>query len=155
MNDSSNSNRIERSIVLNASREKVWQALTDAEQFGAWFGVDLKGKTFVPGERVRGLLTGCGHDDTWFDAVIDRINPQDLFSYRWHPLAIDPNVNYDEEEPTLVTFTLTDGPDNKVLLTVVESGFDHIPAHRRMEAFRMHNTGWDHQVENIQRYVSA
>ncbi len=147
--------RIERSIVISAPRERVWVALANAEEFGTWFGVDLKGQTFAPGQRVRGLNTGCGHEDVWFDVVIDRIEPQDLFSYHWHPLAIDPAVDYTKEEPTLVTFTLTDAPDNSTLLTVVESGFDKVPPHRRLEAFRMHDQGWEIQLQNITNHVSA
>ena len=147
--------RIERSIVINAPRERVWRALANAEEFGIWFGVDLKGQNFAPGQRVRGLNTGCGHEDVWFDVVIERIEPQDLFSYRWHPLAIDPAVDYTKEQPTLVTFTLNDAPGNGTLLTVVESGFDKVPPHRRLEAFRMHTQGWETQLANIAKHVSA
>jgi uncharacterized protein YndB with AHSA1/START domain len=149
------SDRIERSIVINAPRERVWHALANAEEFGTWFGVDLKGQVFAPGQRVRGLNTGCGHEDVWFDVVIDRIEPRDLFSYRWHPLAIDPAVDYSKETPTLVTFTLKDAPDNNTLLTVVESGFDNVPPHRRLEAFRMHDQGWEIQLQNITNHVNA
>ena len=155
LNTSSSTDLIERSIVINAPRERVWRALANAEEFGNWFGVDLKGQTFTAGQRARGLMTGCGHEEAWFDVVIDRIDPQDLFSYRWHPLAIDPAVEYSKEEPTLVTFTLQDAPDNGTLLTVVESGFDNVPPHRRLEAFRMHNQGWEAQLNNIAKHVSA
>jgi uncharacterized protein YndB with AHSA1/START domain len=155
MNIDSDTDSIERSIVINAPRDRVWRALTNADEFATWFGVDLRGQTFAPGQRVRGLNTGCGHEDVWFDVVIERIVPQDLFSYRWHPLAIDPGVDYTKEEPTLVTFTLKDAPDNGTLLTVVESGFDNVPPHRRLEAFRMHNQGWEAQLNNIAKHVSA
>jgi uncharacterized protein YndB with AHSA1/START domain len=149
------SDRIERSIVINAPRDRVWRALSDAEEFGAWFGAKLKGQTFAPGQRVRGQLTGCGHEDAWFDVVIERIQPMDLFSYRWHPYALDPAVDYSQEQPTLVTFTLKDAPGNGTLLTVVESGFDNVPPHRRLEALRMHSLGWEAQTNNIMRHVSA
>ena len=105
--------RIERSIVINAPRERVWRALTDAEEFGAWFGADLKGKAFAPGEQVRVPNTGCGHEDVWFDVVIDRVEPQDLFSYRWHPYGVDPQVDYSQEPTTLVVVDLDgDGFDD-------------------------------------------
>ncbi len=151
----SDTDRIERSIVINAPRERVWHALSNPEKFGAWFGVNLAGQQFLPGQRTRGNFTICGHEDAFFDVVVDRVEPQQLFSFRWHPGAIDTSVDYSSETPTLVTFTLDDTPDKGTLLKVVESGFDNVPPHRRMEAFRMNNAGWDAQMANIVRYVSA
>lgn len=147
--------RIERSIVINAPRERVWRALTNAEEFGTWFGPDLKGHTFTEGQHVRVRNSGCGHEDTWFDIIVERIEPRNLFSYRWHPYTTDPNVDYTQEERTLVTFTLEDTADNGTLLTVVESGFDKLPANRRLEAFPMHSQGWDAQLDNVSKHVSA
>lgn len=148
------SNQIERQILINAPRERVWQALTNAEQFGRWFGAKLDGQQFVVGQRTRGQITICNYEHVWFDAVIERIEPQKVFSYRWHPYAIDPAVDYDREEPTLVTFTLRDAANNGTLLTVVESGFDKVPPQRRLEAFRMNHRGWEAQLNNIAEYVS-
>lgn len=154
----SETNSIERSILINASREKVWRALSNAEQFGMWFGVDLTGQTFIPGQAVRGLMnSNCGHENNEnapFEMVIDRIEPQDVFSYRWHPYSVDPTKDYAQEQKTLVTFTLTDGPDNSTLLTVLETGFDNIPLQRRAEAFGMHSQGWDVQLNNVARHAS-
>jgi uncharacterized protein YndB with AHSA1/START domain len=133
----------------------VWRALSNAEEFGAWFGVDLKGQTFVPGRRVRALNTGCGHENVWLDLVIERMEPQDLLSYRWTPYPIDPSADYTQEQPTLVTFTLEDTPDHGTRVTVVESGFDGVPQHRRSEAFRMHSQGWEAQLRNVARYAST
>ena len=156
MSITSETDQIERNIVINAPRERVWRALSDAEEFGTWFGANLKGQTFAPGQRARGKMNGnCGHEDVWFDVVIERIEPQQLFSFRWHPYAIDPAEDYTNEQPTLVTFTLEDAPGNGTRLTVVESGFDNVPPHRRLEAFRMNSRGWDMQIENIVRHVSA
>lgn len=149
------SNRIERSIVINAPRDRVWRALSNAEAFGTWFGAKLEGQTFAPGKRTRGPITICGHEHVWFDVVTERIEPQDLFSFRWHPYPVDPSVDYSKEQPTLVTFTLKDAPGNGTLLTVVESGFDDVPPHRRVEAFRMNSRGWEGQMNNIVRHVSA
>lgn len=146
---------IERSIVINAPRERVWRALSNAEEFGAWFGANLKGQTFAPGQRARGQITFKGYEHVWFDVIIERIEPQDLLSYRWHPYAMDPNVDYDKEQPTLVTFTLKDAPGNGTLLTVLETGFDNVPAQRRLEAFRMNSRGWEQQLGCIARHVSA
>ncbi len=151
----SETDRIERNIVINASRDRVWRALTNAEEFGIWFGADLKGKTFTAGQQVRVPNTGCGHEEVWFDVIIDRVEPKDLFSYRWHPYSGEPGMDYSKEERTLVTFTLEDAPDNGTLLTVVESGFNKLPPNRRLEAFPMHTQGWEIQLENIAKHVNA
>ncbi|MDQ6924040.1 MAG: SRPBCC family protein [Pseudomonadota bacterium] len=151
----SDTDRIERSVVINAQRERVWRALSNAEQFGTWFGANLKGQTFAPGQRARGPITIPGYEHIHFDVVIERIEPQDLLSYRWHPYAVDPAVDYTKEQPTLVTFTLKDMPGKSTLLTVVESGFDNVPPHRRLKAFRMNSRGWEGQMNNIARHVSA
>ncbi|HEV7816497.1 MAG TPA: SRPBCC family protein [Janthinobacterium sp.] len=159
MNTIPDTDRIERSIVIDAPRERVWRALSNAEEFGVWFGANLKGQTFAPGQRVRGHITHPGYEHVYFDAVIERIEAQDLLAYRWHPYAIDPAEDYSQEPPTLVTFTLKDAPGKGALkgtlLTVVESGFDKVPPHRRLEAFRMNSRGWDAQIENIARHAGG
>ena len=147
--------RIERSTLINAPRERVWDALSNAEEFGTWFGANLKGQTFAPGRRTRGPITFKGYEHVWFDVVVERIEPKRLMSYRWHPYAVDPAVDYDTEEPTLVTFTLQDAPGNATLLTVIESGFDRVPPQRRLEAFRMNSRGWEQQLTCIVRHVGA
>jgi len=155
-NTNSDTNSIERNILIQATRERVWRALTTAEEFGTWFGINLKGETFAIGQRTRAMMDPavCGHENFWFDIVVDRIEPQTLFSYRWHPYPADPSVDYSLEQPTLVTFTLKDAPDKSILLTVVESGFDNVSAHRRLEALRMHTGGWEAQLNNVAHYVS-
>ena len=155
MSTVSDTDRIERSVVISAQREHVWRALSNAEEFGTWFGANLKGQTFAPGQRARGPITIPGYEHVYFDVVIERIEPQNLLSYRWHPYAVDPAVDYTKEQPTLVTFTLKDMPGKRTLLTVVESGFDNVPPHRRLEAFRMNSRGWEGQMDNIVRHVSA
>ena len=150
---STHTDRIERSIVIHAPRARVWSALTNAEEFGAWFGADLKGQSFAPGKRARGPVTFKGYEHLFFDVVVDRIEPQDLMSYRWHPYANDPKVDYTKEEPTLVTFTLADAPANGTLLKVVETGFDRLPPERRMETFRMNTLGWETQTKKFAQHV--
>jgi uncharacterized protein YndB with AHSA1/START domain len=152
---SSETDRIERSTLINAPRERVWELLSNAEQFGAWFGANLKGQAFAPGQRARGNITYPGWEHVFFDVVVERVEPQELLSYRWHPYAVDPAVDYTQEEPTLVIFTLADAPGNATLLKVVESGFDKVPPHRRLEAFRMNSGGWEAQMENIRRHAGA
>ena len=148
-----NTDRIEKTTVLRAPRSRVWQAVTTAEEFGAWFGVKLAGE-FAPGARVSGRITTKGYDHLSFELVIERIEPERLFSYRWHPYAIDPQVDYSSEPMTLCEFTFEDVPEG-TRLTVVESGFDRIPAARRDEAFRMNDGGWTAQLGNIERHLAS
>ncbi|MHB1608633.1 MAG: SRPBCC family protein [Acidiferrobacter sp.] len=149
------SDRIERSIVIQAPRRRVWRALTTAEEFGRWFGVNLEGQAFEGGRGARGSLVYPGYEHIVFDVVVERVEVMELFSYRWHPYAVDPSVDYTTEQPTLVTFTLTDAPRNSTLLAVVESGFDLVPPHRRLEAFRMSSRGWEYQLDNLMQHVAA
>jgi uncharacterized protein YndB with AHSA1/START domain len=151
---STSTDRIERSIHIKAPRSRVWRAVSNAEEFGNWFGANLKGQTFSPGGHVRGLMTITGHEDVLFDALIERVEPESLLSYRWHPYAMDPAVDYSGEQRTLVTFTLTDADDG-TLLTVTEAGFDNVPAERRAIAFRMNSGGWEYQLKNIDRHATA
>jgi uncharacterized protein YndB with AHSA1/START domain len=156
MNTTDNtSDRIERSVVIHAPRDRVWRALSNAEEFGTWFGARLQGQAFAPGQRTRGQVTHPGYEHVWFDVVVERVEPKGLLSFRWHPYAVDPAVDYTKEEPTLVTFTLKDAPGNATLLTVAESGFDKVPPHRRAEAFRMNSGGWEAQMDNIVRHVGS
>lgn len=145
--------RIERKILLSAPRSRVWRALSNAEEFGSWFGVAFKGKTFVPGQHVQGQITYPGYEHVVFDILIERMEPERLLSWRWHPYAVDPKVDYSHETPTLVVFELKDA-DGGTLLSVVESGFDKVPAARRAEAFRMNSGGWDAQMTNIEKHVA-
>lgn len=147
--------RIERQIVLKAPRSRVWRALSNAEEFGTWFGVALQGKTFAAGQRMQWQMNGsCGHDDLTFDVVIERLEPEDLMSYRWHPYAVDPAIDYSQEPTTLVEFTLQEVGEG-TLLNIVESGFDKVPLARRLEAFQMNSGGWDSQIKNIEAYVAT
>jgi uncharacterized protein YndB with AHSA1/START domain len=143
--------RIEKHVTLRAPRTRVWSALTNAAEFGAWFGAKLEG-AFTEGATVRGRITIKGYEHVKMEMLIERIQPERLFSYRWHPYAIDPNVDYSSEPTTLVEFRL-DEADGGTLLTIVESGFDRLPASRRVEAFRMNDSGWTGQAKNIERYV--
>jgi len=148
-----NSDRIEQKVLLKAPRSRVWRALSNAEEFGSWFGVALKGEAFAPGKRARGRITHPGYEHIVFEVLIERMEPERLLSFRWHPYAIDPKVDYSPEPMTLVEFTLEDAPGG-TRLTIVESGFDRVPLARRAEAFRMNSDGWSEQMQNIERYVS-
>ena len=147
------SDRIEKKILLRAPRARVWRALTNATDFGLWFGVNLKG-TFEVGRPIRGNVTDRGHEHITMELTVERIEPEKLFSYRWHPNAIDPKADYSAEPTTLVEFRLEEVAEG-TMLTVVESGFDKIPAGRRDEAFRSNDRGWSEEMENIRRHVEA
>jgi uncharacterized protein YndB with AHSA1/START domain len=150
----SQTDRIERSIHIQATRSRVWRALANAEEYGQWFGANLKGQTFAPGQRVQGPITICGHEHVVFDAVIERMEPETLMSYRWHPYAVDAAIDYSKEERTLVTFTLREA-EGGTLLTVTETGFDKVPPGRRLEALRMNSRGWEAQLKNIARHAAS
>ena len=145
--------RIEKRVTLAAPRSRVWRAITNAEEFGKWFGAKLEGP-FAEGTNVRGRITSKGYEHVMLEMLIERIQPERLFSYRWHPYAVDANTDYSAEPTTLVEFRFDDA-DGGTVLTIVESGFDRIPASRRAEAFRMNDGGWTSQVKNIERYVAA
>jgi uncharacterized protein YndB with AHSA1/START domain len=146
--------RIERQIHIKAPRSKVWHAISNAESFGDWFRVSLKGKRFVVGEAIEGKLLYPGYEHITWHVVVERIEPESLFSFRWHPYAIDPSGDYSHEPTTLVVFELEETRDG-TLLHLTESGFDEIPASRRSEAFRMNSNGWDAQMVNIEKYVAS
>jgi uncharacterized protein YndB with AHSA1/START domain len=144
---------IEKQIELNAPVSRVWQALTDYRQFGTWFRVDLDGP-FVAGKVTRGRNTTCGYENFLMEFTVRKIEPQTFFAYTWHPYAIQPDVDYSGETPTLVEFRLAPHAGG-TLLSVRESGFDAIPEHRRAEAFRMHESGWAAQLANIEKHVTG
>ena len=143
--------RIEKTIELKAPVSRVWRALTDHEEFGQWFRVRIDGP-FKPGQMSRGQVTIPGYEHLKWEAVVQKMEPERLFSFTWHPYAVDPNHDYGAEPPTLVEFTLEKTPAG-TRLQVVESGFDKIPARRRVEAFGMNERGWGMQMENLRRHV--
>lgn len=154
--------RIEKSVFLRAARSRVWRALTDSAEFGSWFGVKIDGP-FVAGQPAKGVLVGTTVDpeiaaaqkefaDIPFEIVIDRIEPERLFSFRWHPYACDRKWDYSAEPMTHVVFVLEEEPGG-VRLTVTESGFDQIPVERRAAAFTANEGGWSVQVRLIEEYL--
>jgi uncharacterized protein YndB with AHSA1/START domain len=145
--------RIEKAIVLRAPQSRVWRALANAQEFGAWFGIKFKG-AFKAGERIEGQITSPGYEHVTIEFTIERMDPESRLSYRWHPYAIDPAVDYSSEPTTLVEFRLEE-VSGGTQLTVIESGFDRIPLARRAEALRMNDDGWASQLVNIERHVGG
>lgn len=146
--------RIERHILLRASRSRVWKALTDAEEFGRWFGVNFDGKRFIAGTEVEARVTYPGFEHVIMKLWIERIEPERHFSWRWHPAANDPDVDYSQEPKTLVVFELHEVAGG-TRLSVVESGLNQIPIERRAHVFRLNTEGWDQQLVSIETYVAA
>jgi uncharacterized protein YndB with AHSA1/START domain len=153
MTTTSTTDRIEKTVVLRAPRSRVWRALTDAHEFGQWFRVALDG-SFREGATVRGRITHPGYEHVTMEVFVERMDAETYFAYRWHPYAVDPKIDYSTEPTTLVEFRLGEASGG-TKLTVVESGFDRIPAGRRDEAFRMNAGGWEEQLENIRRHVAG
>ncbi len=156
--------RIEKTIVLRAPLARVWRAISDAREFGSWFGVEFDGP-FIAGARIRGRITPTKvdaevakaqepHSGKTFECSLDRITPMRLFSFRWHPFAIDPAVDYSREPMTLVAFELEEVTGG-TKLTITESGFDRIPIERRAEAFTSNDQGWEGQTKLIEKYLAA
>ncbi|HEX3342969.1 MAG TPA: SRPBCC family protein [Polyangiaceae bacterium] len=159
----SETDRIQKTTVLRAPLERVWTAISDAAQFGRWFGVAFD-RPFVAGKLLRGKIVPTKADPevartqepyagAAFEITVDRIEPMKLFSFRWHPFAVDPKVDYSGEPMTLVTFELEPVAAG-TQLTVTETGFDRVPLARRAKAFEMNDQGWTAQVALIGRYLA-
>jgi len=144
--------RIEKRIELKAPVSRVWRALTDYREFAEWFRVRLEGP-FVPGKTTRGQITHPGYEHVRWEVVVQKMEPERLFSFTWHPYSVDPKIDYSKETPTLVEFRLEKSPAGTLLL-LTESGFDKIPSDRRLEAFRRNDGGWTEQMKNIESYVA-
>jgi uncharacterized protein YndB with AHSA1/START domain len=144
--------RIEKRIEIKAPVSRVWRAITDYREFGEWFQVKLDGP-FVPGQPARGKITYPGFEHLTWEVLVKDIQPEKLFSFAWHPYAMDPKRDYSGETPTLVEFRL-EKTATGTLLTLTESGFDKIPKDRRDEAFRKTDGGWTIQMKNIESHVA-
>jgi len=160
----SSPDRIVKKVLLRAPLERVWKAVSDARQFGAWFGVELEGP-FVAGTPLGGRMVPTVADPAVaakqepyrgarFEMVVDRIEPPHLFSFRWHPFAVDQATDYSGEPMTLVTFELAEAPDGTEL-TVSETGFERLPPGRRAKAFTSNEGGWTLQMVLIGNYLAA
>jgi uncharacterized protein YndB with AHSA1/START domain len=155
--------RIEQKILLRAPLERVWQAISDSNQFGYWFGVTFSAP-FTPGAHMAGTITKtkvdpevaklqAPHEGKKFEFWVERIDPPRSISFRWHPYAISPGADYSREPTTLIVFALR-AVGEGTELTVSESGFDQIPLQRRADALKANDSGWAHQITNIQKYLA-
>jgi len=147
------SDRIEKTTVLRAPRSRVWHALSNAKEFGRWFGINLDGE-FAPHSRLEGKVTLPGYEHLHVEMMIERIEPEWLLSWRWHPSPIDAAKDYSKEPTTLVSLVLSDVMGG-TKLTINESGFENIPATRREEAYKGNEKGWEMQIDSLTRYISS
>ena len=157
-----NTDRIEKKVLLRAPLKRVWRALSDSAEFGSWFGMKIDGP-FAPGARMHAVITPTtvdaevakaqkAYEGLPFEITIERMEPERLFSFRWHPNAVERGVDYSAEPTTLVAFELEEVADG-IMLTLTESGFDQIPLARRAEAFTRNEGGWGMVVQLIEKYV--
>jgi uncharacterized protein YndB with AHSA1/START domain len=155
--------QIEKEIVLHAPAERVWRAISDSREFGRWFGASFEG-LFAPGRRVTARIVPTTVDDETaklqkphegkpFEITVDRVDPMKRFSFRWHPYAMNANVDYSREPPTLIVFALEEVPGG-TRVTITESGFDRLPPARREEAFQANEGGWAKQTELLQKFLA-
>jgi uncharacterized protein YndB with AHSA1/START domain len=158
-----NTDQIRKEIVLKASRERVWHAISNSANFGTWFGVEFEGP-FVAGSYLMGRIVPTKVDPEVakmqepyqgkaFQIFVEAVEPMNRFAFRWHPFAIDPNHDYSLEPTTLITFELSEAEEGTVL-TITESGFDQIPIERRAQAFQANDGGWTHQAKLIEKYLA-
>jgi uncharacterized protein YndB with AHSA1/START domain len=154
--------RIEKQVLLRAPRARVWRALSDFAEFGTWFGMKFD-TAFTPGARMRGVIVPTGvdaevakkqkpYEGKPVEILIEQMEPERLFSFRWHPYALDSDVDYSAEPTTLIVFTLEEA-EGGTLLKITESGFDGIPLARRERAFMANEGGWSMVVKLIERYL--
>ena len=127
--------RIEKRIELRAPLSRVWRALTGYREFGEWFRLRIDGP-FQPGKVSTGQVTYPGYEHLKWEAIVQKMEPERLFSFTWHPAAIDPKMDYSKEPPTLVEFRLEKIPTGTKLV-VIESGFEK-PTSRGIP----HERGW-------------
>ena len=155
--------RIVKKVLLKTPRERVWEAITDSSRFGVWFGVEIDGP-FVAGKEATGRIVPtkvdaevAKHQQSYrgvpWRVQVERIEPMTLFSFYWHPHAVDPGTDHSKEPMTLVTFELQDA-EGGVLLTITESGFVWLPAARRVRALELNDIGWVHQTRLIEKYLT-
>ncbi len=168
--------KIVKQVTLKAPIDKVWKAIADAGEFGKWFGVTLKGE-FKPGAHIQGVFDGALPPQQAIDAiaksvglepapikapdkdtvfcVVEKVEPPHDFAFRWIPYGIDAAADPKNETMTLVEFHLEKKSETETALTITESGFENVPAHRRRRAFLMNGFGWAAQAENVKKYVEA
>jgi len=156
--------QIVKKTVLKAPRARVWEAVSDAAKYGAWFGAEFDGP-FKAGAKLTGTMVPTKADPEvaakqnpyrgkTFAFEVERVEPENVIAFRWHPFAIDESIDYSKEQTTLIVFELADAPGGQTALTITESGFDKIPLERRAEAFRMNDGGWGMQIKLIEKYLA-
>ena len=153
--------QIQKEILLRAPLHRVWDAISDSAQFGAWFGAAFEGP-FVAGTRVQGKIVPTTVDpevakaQEEFDGMpfacqIEAVEPMTRLAFRWNP-TIDGAGGLDGPT-TLVTFELEEASGG-TRLRVTESGFDSVPLAERAATFARNAEGWEAQAHMIQTYLA-
>ncbi len=145
--------RIEKVVELAAPVPRVWRAITDHKEFGAWFRVRLDGP-FEVGKRTTGNITYPGYEHVAWESVTECMEHERLFSFSWPPSAIDPDTDYAADAKVLVEFRLEPMADGGTRLTITESGFLQFPVPKRLEALRSNTEGWEIQAGHIAAHVT-
>lgn len=153
MNHRPQTDRIEETFDLRAPLDRVWRAISDHREFGKWFRVVID-RPFEKEVESTGKMLETGYERLPWRVMVAAIQPMKRFAFTWHPYAIDPKKDYDDEIPTLVEFFLSEIPGG-TRVTIRESGFDMIPAQRRLAAFAKNTRGWAIQKDNLARHVEA
>lgn len=147
------SDRIVKTVELKAPVSRVWRALTDHNEFGQWFRVKLDGP-FKPGTVSTGQMTYPSFEHYPWLAVVERMEPERLFSFRWHDFDEKSGTDVAKQPATLVEFRLEPTAEG-TRLTITESGFEALPDPRRLEVLRGNTEGWNIQANNIAAYVAT
>ncbi|MCZ8510857.1 hypothetical protein O9H85_00050 [Paenibacillus filicis] len=88
------------------------------------------------------------------ELYVERVEPMHSFEFRWHPFTVDSSADLSNEPTTLVSFEIEEIIGG-TRLTIIESGFDQIPAARRELAFRANEQSWPTQAYLVEKYLAG
>ncbi len=144
--------RIQKQVELEAPIERVWQAISDPQEFGAWFRVRLDGP-FELGAVQTGRITYPGYEHIGWKARVVALEPPHRLAFEWPHM--DDQQEVQEDWPwTLVEFRL-EPHQGGTRVTITESGFDRLPAEVRDNNYRQNERGWEEQTRNIAAHVDG
>jgi uncharacterized protein YndB with AHSA1/START domain len=146
--------RVEKTIELRAPRSRVWRAISNGKELGAWFGLgmplELVGD-FVPGAQISGTWIIDGREVKEPFCTIEHVEPERALVFRWVPYEVPPGEDHAKHPTTRIEFRLEDIA-NGTRLTVVESGFSRLPADKQYKR-RENGDGWALQLHAIAQHV--
>lgn len=145
--------RIDRSIEIAAPPERVWQALTTADELSAWFQMIIEGE-IAAGQEIWMTCLHPGYEGKRFSVRILELTPPTRFAWQWHPGAADTSEDISHEPPTTVTFTLEPFAGG-TRVSVAETGFDAISLERRAKVYEDNSQGWPTVLGWLANHVKA